>query len=154
MAYVWNAQVVKASKQVKGIDLGFAKEYNSTKVFVDSKDSEDFRDNSWLRPIPGIEVVDLGSTQKIKINEDNSDALDKLCTLYVRSKSIRVVQKNKYMILTPYKLKEMHTNLWGPYDQLLQLDSTYAIILISKHIQNTCTLYLQENNNFIDAFQA
>lgn len=46
MAYVSNTQVVKASKLVESIDLGPTKEYNSTQIFVDSDDLNNFKDDT------------------------------------------------------------------------------------------------------------
>ena len=66
LAYVSNVQVVKASKLVKGINLGPAKEYDSTKVFVDSKDSDNSEDDSRTESTFAqhtSEEVDPGSAQ-------------------------------------------------------------------------------------------
>lgn len=68
-----------------------------------------------MRPTPSTEqsilqkVVDLGSALQIIVNNDD-DALDKLCILYIKSKSTRFIQRNKSMISTT-KLKKMYTNL-------------------------------------------
>lgn len=67
MAYISNAQVVKTSKLVDGINLGPTKEYDSIEVFIDLDNSKNSKDNSWIKPTPGIEhlilqeIVELGS---------------------------------------------------------------------------------------------
>ncbi len=57
------------------------------------------------------------------------------------------------MTTTTNKLIEVHADLWGLHDSLLQLGSTYAVILICEHIRKTWTLYLRGKNDFVDAFQ-
>lgn len=137
MAHVSNARVVKASKLVKSINLGPAKKYNLTKVFVDSENLDNFGDDSrvesFLAQQHTLEEVDLSSVHQIKSSINDNDALDKLCTLYVESKSTRVVRRNKNMTPTTSKLKKMYVNLWGLHDPPSQSGSTYATILISKH---------------------
>lgn len=49
MTYVRNAQVVKATKLVESIDLGFTKDCNLTKVFVDLENSDNSKDNSQVK---------------------------------------------------------------------------------------------------------
>lgn len=157
LAYVSNARVIRASKLVEGIDLGLAKEYDPTEVFVDSEDSDNSGDNSRAEPSLAqqhtSEEVDPGSAHQIKSSIDDNNALDKLCTPCVGSKSTRVVKKNKSMTPTTSKFKEVHANLWGPHDPLVQSGSTYAAILICEHTRKTWTLYLQGKDDFIDAFQ-
>lgn len=157
LAHVSNARVVRVSKLVESIDLGPAKEYDPTEVFVDSKDSDDSEDNSRAEPSLAqqhtLEEVDPGSAHQIKSSIDNNDALDKLCTPCVGSKSTRVVRRNKSMTPITSKLKEVHADLWGPHDPLCQSKSTYAAILMCEHTRKTWTLYLRGKDDFINAFQ-
>ena len=142
---------------VEDIDLGPPKEYDPIEVFVDSKDLDNSEDDSRTESTLAqytSEEVDPGSAQRIKSSIDNNNVLDKLCTPYVGSKSTRVVRRNKSMIPTTSKLEEVHADLWGPHDPSSQSGSIYAIILMCKHTQKTWTLYLQEKDDFIDAFQA
>lgn len=88
MAYISKAQVIRASKLVESINLDSGKEYNPTKVFVDSKDLEDSKDEPRMKPTSDTKVVNPGSGQQIKTSEDDDKALYKLYTLYIRSKSI------------------------------------------------------------------
>ena len=157
LAHVSNAQVVRASKLVESIDLGPAKEYDPTEVFVDSEDSDDSGDNSraesFLAQQHTLEEVDPGSAHQIKSSIDDNDALDKLCTPCVGSKSTRVVRRNKSITPITSKLEEVHANLWGPHDPPSQSGSTYAAILMCEHTRKTWTLYLRGKNDFIDVFQ-
>lgn len=57
------------------------------------------------------------------------------------------------MTSTTSKLKEVHTNLWGPHILPSQFGSVYAEILICEQTQKTWTLYLQGKDNFVDVFQ-
>lgn len=50
LAHVSNARVIRASKLVKSIDLGLAKEYIPTEVFVDLENSDNSEDNSRVKP--------------------------------------------------------------------------------------------------------
>lgn len=53
---------MRVFKLLKSIGLGLTKEYHLTKVFIDLEDSEDFTDDSCMRPRPNIKVIDSGST--------------------------------------------------------------------------------------------
>lgn len=68
--------------------------------------------------ITHIKKIDSGSVYQIKSNINNNDGSDKLYTLYVRSKSTKVIKKNKSMTITTNKLKEIHANLGGTDDLL------------------------------------
>lgn len=67
------------------------------------------------------------------------DILNKLCTLYVGSKSTRVVKRNKSITATSNKLEEVHSDLWGPDDPSSQSGSTYAAILMCEHTRKPGT---------------
>lgn len=54
--------------------------------------------------------MDPGSAQQIKADDDD-DALDKLYTQCIGSKSTRVIRKNKSMTPATRKLKEVHADL-------------------------------------------
>lgn len=69
-----------------------------------------------------------------KSNIDNNNALDQLCIVCVENKLTHVVRKNKTMTLIINKLEKVHTNLWGSHDLFSQFRSSYAAILICKHI--------------------
>ena len=98
--------------------------------------------------------MDPGSAQQIKSRIDNNDALDKLYTPFVGSKSTRVVKRNKSMTPITSKLEKVHADLWGPHNPPFQFGSTYAVILMCEHTWKTKTLYLQGKYNFINTFQA
>ena len=157
LAHISNTRIVRASKLVEGIDLGPAKEYDPREVFVDSEDSDDSEDDSRAEPFLAqqhtLEEVDPGSAHQIKSSIDDNDALDKLCTPCVGSKSTRVVRRNKSITPITSKLEEVHANLWGPHDPPSQSGSTYAAILMCEHTRKTWTLYLRGKNDFIDVFQ-
>ena len=146
LAHVSNARVVKASKLVEDIDLGPAKKYDPTEVFVDSEDSDNSEDDSQAESTlvqqHTSEKVDSGSTHHIKSSIDNNNILDKLYTPCVGSKSTRVIRRNKSMTPITHKLEEVHADLWGPHDPPSQSGSTYAAILMCKHTRKTWTLYL------------
>ena len=102
---------------VEGIDLGPAKEYDPTEVFVDSEDSDNSEDNSRAESTLAqqhtsdtSEKVDPGSAHQIKSSMDDNNTLDKLCTPCVGSKSTRVVRRNKSMTPTTSKLEEVHAD--------------------------------------------
>lgn len=83
MAYISNAQVVRAFKLIEGIDSGHTKEYNPTKVFVDAKVSDNSKINSQMVLIPIQQstseiVTDPGSARRIKIGINDNNALDNL----------------------------------------------------------------------------
>lgn len=119
-------------------------------MFVDLKDSDNSRNKSQIAP-----TSNSGSAQQFRADIINdNDALDKLCTPCVGSKSTRVVRRNKSMTPTTNKLEEVHADLWGPHDPPSQFGSTYAAILICEHTRKTWILYLRGKDDFIDAFQA
>lgn len=141
MAHVSKKLIVRAFKLVESIDLGPAKEYNPTKLFVDSEDSDNSGDNFQIEPTLAqqhiLEEMNSGSVHQIKLSIDNNNALDKLCTPCIRSKLTQVVRRNKSMTPKTNKLKEVHADLWGPHDPFSQSKSTYAIIFICKYTQKT-----------------
>lgn len=64
-----------------------------------------------------IPTSDLGFTKQFRIDViDDNYALNKLCALFIGSKSTQIVKKNKYMTPTTNKFEEMYADLWGPYD--------------------------------------
>lgn len=107
MAHISNARVVRASKYVKGIDIGLLKEYNPIEMFIDSENVGNFENKSQIALI-----LDTYSTQKFRadiINDNNT--LDKLCILCVGSKLTQVIRRNKNMIPTINKLEKVHVDL-------------------------------------------
>ncbi len=159
LAHISNARIVRASKLIDGISLDQNdREYNLAEVFIDldNSDASDCSDQE-ESPIQLLaesvaEVTSRATVQQTRI-EDLED-LDKLCTPCVRSKSTRVVRRNKSMTATTNKLKEIHADLWGSHDPLSQSGSIYAAILICEHTRKTWTLYLRGKDDFVDAFQA
>ena len=157
LAHISNACIVRAFKLVDGINLdNNSKEYNLAEVLIDSDNSDmsELSDSDKKSLIQHLLTKVTPTTVVRQIKTEDSDVLDKLCTLCVGSKSTRVVQRNKSMTPTTDKLEEVHTNLWGLYNPPSQSNSTYATILICKHTQKTWTLYLRRKDDFIDAFQA
>lgn len=159
MAHISNAWIIRVSKLVKSIDLGYTKKYNLIEVFIDLEDSNNSRANFQVDPTPIQQsilkkIIDSGSIRQIKADINNNDALDKLCTLCIGSKSTQIVQKNMSMTLITDKLEEVYADLWGLHNPLFQSGSTYTAILICKYTWKTWTLYLQGKNDFIDLFQA
>lgn len=107
MAYISNAQVVKAFKLVKNIDLGFAKEYDLTKVLIDLDNLDNSRNNFWMKP-----TLDLNSAYYIKIDIiDDNNVLDKLYIPYVRNKLTWVVRRNKSITLIINKFEKVYVDL-------------------------------------------
>lgn len=51
LAHISNAQVVKVFKLIESIDLGPTKGYNPIEIFVDSKNLDNSKKNSWKKPI-------------------------------------------------------------------------------------------------------
>ena len=137
--------MIRVSKLVNGVNFGLAEEYNPAKIFVDSKNSdvEDFGDDSQLELVPTQPILQpiLNKpslvTCQLKADIDDSNALDRLYTLCVRSKSTRIVRKNKSITPITNKLEEVHADLWGLHNLLSQSGSTYAVILMCKHICKT-----------------
>ncbi len=163
LAHASNAQVVKASKLVNGVNLSLAKDYNPAEVLVDLEDSdiEDFGEDSQPESKSTQHLIkpaniDLGlAAHQLRTADiaNDSEVLDKLCTPCVGSKSTRIVRRNKNMCPTTSKLKQVHADLWGPNDPPSQSQSTYAVILMCEHTQKTWTLYLRGKDDFVDAFQ-
>lgn len=80
------------------------KEYDLTKVFINSKDFKVF----------DREKIDLSEVHVLlaitnQINDISND-LDKFYHLYIRSKSTRVIQRNKNIILILEKLEKIYIN--------------------------------------------
>lgn len=69
-------------------------------------------------------------THQLKADTNDSNVLDKLCTLCIRSKLTRIVRRNKSMTPTTNKLEEVHADLWGLHNLSSQSGSTYIAILI------------------------
>lgn len=117
-----NARVVKISKLVNSVDIGF-KEYNSTKVSIkkydlfevaiDSDNSEAFFNeykppaDIALRP-GGAAVPDTNFAYQIR---SDNDGISKLYTPCIGSKSTQVVKRDKSMIPTRDKPEEIHADL-------------------------------------------
>lgn len=87
-AHVSNAQVVKTSKLVGGIELGPTKRYNLVEVFVDLEDLDDSGDNPQS---PLEKETDPSFAYQIKTNTDNNNLLNKLCNPCLGSKSTQVI---------------------------------------------------------------
>lgn len=83
----------------------------------------------------GIEVVPIIVICQTKI--ENPDILDKLYTLCIGNKSMRIVRQNKSIIATSNKLEEIDADLWRSHEPPLQSRSTYIAILMCKHMQKT-----------------
>lgn len=75
LANISNAQIIKAFKLIRGINLDFIKKYDSTKVFLDLEDLNNFEDNfqSLLE-----KKTDPSFACQIKENINNNNLLDKL----------------------------------------------------------------------------
>lgn len=95
--------MVRASKLIININLIFVIKYNFAKVFVDSKNSNvnGSRDNS---------QTEHSAVYQFKVNINNTNALNKLYTLYIGNKLIQVIRKNKNITLVTNKLKEVYTD--------------------------------------------
>lgn len=143
--------MVRTFKLTDGIELNTSNDkYNSAKVFINSDNLDTLNSNS-----KDTALITQYLAQTIaSCQENNLDNLDKLCTLYVSSKSTRVVRQNKSITVTTKKLEEVHADLWGPHDPSSCFGSIYSTILICKHIRKICTLYLRSKDKFFDAFQA
>lgn len=66
-----------------------------------------------------------------------SNIFDKIYALCIKSKSAKVVKRDKYMTPMMFKFKEVYIDLWGSYDPLFQSGSMYVAILICKYTQKT-----------------
>lgn len=143
LVYMSNARVVRASKLTDGINLDNKnKEYNPVKIFIDSNKSN-VSDEKTPKHIV------LVCQTRVK----NVDTLDKLYQPCIESKVTGVVRHNKSMIVIKDKLEEVHTNLYGLHNLLLQLRSTYIATLMCEHTTKTWPLYLHRKDNFVDVFQ-
>ena len=138
LGYASNAQVVRVSKLTNRINLDTSNsKYDSAKIHSNSNDLDisdsdsDSKTPTTNNPTPSYTTPVIAACQDN--NVDNLDNLDKLCTPSVRSKSTRVVRQNKSMTPITSKLKEVHTNLWGPHDFLSHSKNIYSAILMCKH---------------------
>ncbi len=106
---------MRASRLVDDIVLEQeGREYDPTEVLIDSDDSDATLDKEKSPIQPSAET----STAIIHQTIENPDAIDKICTPCVGSKSTRVVRRNKSMTPTTTKLEEVHVDLWGPHNPL------------------------------------
>lgn len=115
LAYVNNACVVKAAKLVDGISFKQEdKDYSPVEVLIDSDDTNIVSDNTNEEGLP---IQLLAETSKIAIPQTmkNSDAIHKICTPCVGSKSTQIVRWNKSMTLITNKLEEVYEDLWDLY---------------------------------------
>lgn len=66
-----------------------------------------------------------------------SNVLDKIYTLYIRNKSIKIVKRNKCITLIMFQLKEVCIDFWESHNLLSQSRNVYAVILIYKFTPKT-----------------
>ena len=52
------------------------------------------------------------------------------------------------------KLEKVYAHLLGPHNPLFWFESTYTVIYICKHTQNSCILYLYDKDEFFNIFSA
>lgn len=158
LGYISNVHIVRVSKLVDGIDLDMKnKEYDPAEVLLDSDDLDDFNEfNPNNNKAPPLTNTSVPSPKTAVIQQTTSDLniFDKLCMPYVGSKLSQIVQRDKSMTAITSKLEKMHADLWGLYRSASQSGNSYAGIFMCKQIQKTWTLYLQEKDNFVNAFQA
>ena len=140
-----NSMVIRILVLVDGINLQQAN-YDLSEVFVDSNklehntDEKNKLDNQDVNPV--AEIVFTFILQILLINPDlypdlESLAIDldhnKLCTIWVTSKSTRTGKRHKSMTLESEKLKGVHADLWGPYNLPSRSGNMYAAILMCKN---------------------
>ena len=147
LGHASNAQVIRASKLVDGIDIK-DNEYDPTEVFIDS-DTEDDNDTSGT---PIVSDPTAPPELAASVSETNSD-FDHICGPCVESKSTRVVIWNKSMIPTRERLEKVHADLWGLHYPASRSGNTYAAILMCEHSRKTWVLYLRIKDEFVDAFK-
>lgn len=115
-------QVVKASKLINDINIGFKKN-NSAKVFIDLNDFKVFFNenklpsNSAIQPalfesiFLFIKIIILNVNFVFQTKENNKNGIGKLCTFCINSKSTQVVRQNMCMIPITNKLNKIHVDL-------------------------------------------
>lgn len=116
------------------------KEYNPAKVLIDSDNSNVESDGIYEERLSiqlSAEISIVAIYQFIK----NLDIINKICTVYIGSKSTQVVRQNKNITPTINKLEEVHTNLWDSHDLLSESGSIYVIISMCDHTCKMWTLY-------------
>lgn len=116
LVYISNAQFVRASKLINGINLRCDnnKKYNFAELLtdLDNLDASSISDFEKLSTIPpGIEFTYTKTAVVFQTKTEDSDILDKSWILYVGSKSTRIIRRNKNMTVTFNKLKKVHANL-------------------------------------------
>lgn len=132
LAHVSNARVIRAFKLSDIIELGLAKLYDPTEVLVDLEELDDsVIDVQRIDPGPS---TSLGSAHQTKEDIVDSDAIDKQCAPCVRSKSTRMVKREKSMTPTTKKLER------SPYWRMRSPQSTF----LRKHL--LCDLHVRAHS--------
>lgn len=111
--------IIQASRLIDGINLDkLADKVNKSQYSSFNSDSND-NIKFGKEPAPIHKVI------------KDEDA--KLCDIYIKSKYTRIM-KSKKMTLTNRKLKEIHVDLWGPYDLSLLSEKNYVALFLEEHI--------------------
>lgn len=124
---------------VDGIKLKYDSnsEYNLVEVLIDFDNTDVSDVSSSKKSSIILPTIETPPTIMVSQIIEDSDILDKLCTLCIGNKSIKVVIQNKSMTVISNKLEEVHANLWGLYNPPLQSRSTYVAIIICEYMRKT-----------------
>lgn len=87
--------------------LDIQEEYDHAEVLIDSDNSDASKDKETVANEETVATTAVRQTTET----DEPDIIDKLCTPCVRSKSTRIVRRNKSMTPTTKKLEEVHADL-------------------------------------------
>ena len=146
---------MEAFKFTDGIDITIeeGKQIQEEPFSSDSEvdDEDENSELSFVGNTPPAPITML--LNKVTITSTNLDySVEQLCNPCIENKHTKIV-RHKKMTPTTRKLKEIHADLWRPYDPLSLSEKIYIGLLLDEFIRKSWILPLRSKNEFFDVFK-